>query len=149
DRSLFRTLFDEAAVGVTVENLEGQPLLANPAICLMMGLSEQEFCAKHCVDFSPPEDAEKDWQLFEQLRSGAIDHYQLEKHYFRRDRSLFCGRLSVSLVARRRTQFVIATVQELADPTVAELAQLRHEAQPGSAAALVIKEHETQSQAMA
>jgi hypothetical protein len=59
----------------------------------MLGLSEEELRCKHCVQFSPPEDAEKDGALFQQLRSGSIDHYQLEKRYFRHDHSLMWGTL--------------------------------------------------------
>ena len=44
-----------------------------------MSFTEEELLSKHCVDFSPTEDAEKDWALFQQLRAGAIDHYGLEK----------------------------------------------------------------------
>jgi PAS domain S-box-containing protein len=149
DESMFRVLFDRNPIGVAVENLEGRPLLANPALCSMLGMTEDELRSKHCVDFSPPEDAKKDWAFFEQLRAGSIDHYQLEKHYLRRDGSQFWGRLTVSLVARRRSQFVIATVEQLAAPMVAELQKLRSEAQVNSAAALIIQEHETQSRAMA
>ena len=88
DAQLFRDLFNASPIGIAVENLEGQPLFVNPAFCSFLGSSEEELRNKHCVDFSPPEDAEKDWALFQQLRAGSIDHYQLEKRYFRRDGSL-------------------------------------------------------------
>jgi PAS domain S-box-containing protein len=87
DTQLFRDVFNASPIGIAVENPEGQPLLVNPAFCSMLGFSEEELRGKHCVEFSPPEDAEKDWALFQQLRAGAIDHYQLEKRYFRRDGS--------------------------------------------------------------
>jgi PAS domain S-box-containing protein len=70
--------------------LEGQTLFVNPAFCSMLGFSEEEMRSKHRVDFSPSEDAEKDWALFQQLRAGSIDHYQVEKRYFLRDGS-GCG----------------------------------------------------------
>jgi len=88
DIELFRDVFNASPIGIAVENLEGQPLFVNPAFCSFLGFSEEELRNKHCVDFSPPEDAEKDWALFQQLRAGSIDHYQLEKRYFRRDGSV-------------------------------------------------------------
>src|SRR5215472_12192864 len=100
DTQLFRDVFNASPIGIAVETLEGQPLFLNPAFCSMLGFSEEELRSKHCVDFSPPEDAEKDWELFQQLRAGSIGHYQLEKRYFRRDGSLVWGRLSVSLLNR-------------------------------------------------
>jgi PAS domain S-box-containing protein len=120
DTQLFRDVFNASPIGIAVENLEGQPLFVNPAFCSMLGFSEEELRGKHCVDFSPPEDAEKDWTLFQQLRAGAIDHYQLEKRYFRRDGSLVWGRLSVSLLNSRPSPLVIAMVEDITDKRTAE-----------------------------
>jgi PAS domain S-box-containing protein len=88
DTQLFHDVFNASPIGIAVENLEGQPLFVNPAFCSFLGFSQEELRNKHCVDFSPREDAEKDWALFQQLKAGSIDHYQLEKRYFRKDGSL-------------------------------------------------------------
>src|SRR6516162_7749709 len=108
DTQLFRDLFTASPIGIAVENLDGQPLFVNPAFCSMLGFSEEELGSKHCVDFSPREDAEKDWALFQQLRAGSIDQYQLEKRYFRADGSLFWGRLTLSLLNNLSSPLVIA-----------------------------------------
>src|SRR5215472_3405236 len=101
DNQLFYEAFRASPIGIALEDLEGRPLFVNPALCSMLGFSEKELCNKHCVDFSPAEDAEKDWVFFEQLRAGLIDHYSVEKRYFRRDGSLMWGRLSISLLNKR------------------------------------------------
>jgi PAS domain S-box-containing protein len=115
DTQIFRDIFTASPVGITVENLEGQPLFVNPALCSMLGLSEEEMCGGHCIQLSPPEDAEKDWALFQQLRAGSIDHYQLERRYFRKDGSLFWGRLSLSLLKGRSSPLVVARVEDITD----------------------------------
>ncbi len=128
DTQLFRDIFTASPVGIAVENLEGQPLFVNPALCSMLGFSEEELCSKHCVQFSPPEDAEKDWALFQQLRAGSIEHYQLEKRYFRRDGSLVWGQLSVSLLKGRPSALVVAMVEDITEKKKAEEAKFRHTA---------------------
>ena len=128
DTQLFRDVFNASPIGIAVENLEGQPLFVNPAFCSFLGFSEEELRNKHCVDFSPPEDAEKDWGLFQQLRAGVIDHYQLEKRYFRRDGSLVWGRLSISLLKSRPSPLVLAMVEDITDKKKAEEARFRHAA---------------------
>jgi PAS domain S-box-containing protein len=128
DTQLFRYVFDASPIGIAVENLDGQPLFVNPAFCSMLGFSEEELRGKHCVDFSPPEDAEKDWALFQQLRAGSIDHYQLEKRYFRRNRSLVWGNLSVSLLKSRTSPLVLAMVEDITDKKLADEARFRHAA---------------------
>ena len=119
DTQLFGDVFSACPIGIAVENLDGQPLFVNPAFCSMLGFSEEEVRGKHCVDFSPAEDAEKDWALFQQLRAGSIDHYQLEKRYFRRDGSLVWGQLTVSLL-RRTPPLVVAMVEDITEKKTAE-----------------------------
>src|SRR5215471_11428010 len=128
DTQLFRDVFNASPIGIAVENLDGQPLFVNPAFCSMLGFSEEELRGKHCVQFSPPEDAEKDWALFQQLRAGSIDHYQLEKRYFRRDGSLVWGSLSVSLLKNQPSPLVIAMVQDITAKKTAEEARFRQAA---------------------
>src|SRR5690349_21219835 len=113
DSRLFHDVFDGTPIGIAVEDLEGRPLFANPALCAMLGLSEEEMRAKHCCEFSPPEDAKKDWALFEQLRAGAINHYDMQKRFYRRDGSLVWGHLSISLLVWQARRFVIGIVEQL------------------------------------
>lgn len=120
DAQLFRNAFNASPIGIAIETLDGQPLFVNPAFCSMLGFSERELQEKHCVQFSPPEDAEKDWALFQQLRAGSIDHYQLEKRYFRGDGSLMWGHLSISLLKTSPSPLVIAMVEEITDKKRAE-----------------------------
>ena len=128
DTRLFRDVFNASPIGIAVENLEGQPLFVNPSFCSFLGFSEEELRNKHCVDFSPREDAEKDWALFQQLRAGSIDHYQLEKRYFRRDDSLVWGSLSISLLKSSPSPLVLAMVEDITDKKKAEEARVRHAA---------------------
>jgi PAS domain S-box-containing protein len=128
DMKLFHDVFNASPIGIAVENMEGQPLFVNPAFCSFLGFSEEELRNKHCVDFSPREDAEKDWALFQQLRAGVIDRYQLEKRYFRRGSSLVWGRLSISLLNGRPSPLVLAMVEDITDKKKAEEARFRHAA---------------------
>jgi len=120
DTQLFRDVFNASPIGMVVESLDGQPLFVNPAFCSFLGFTEEELRSKHCVDFSPAEDAEKDWSLFQQLRAGVIDSYQLEKCYFRKDGSLVWGRLSLSMLRAHPVTRVIALVEDITDKRTAE-----------------------------
>jgi len=120
DTQLFRHVFNASPIGIAVETLEGQPLFVNPAFCSFLGFSEEELRNKHCVDFSPREDAEKDWALFQKLRAGSINQYQLEKRYFRQDGSLVWGRLSLSLLNTHPSPLVLAMVEDITEKKTAE-----------------------------
>jgi len=94
---LFRHLFEQASLGIAVEDLEGRLLLANPALCSMLGYTEDELRGMSCSEFANLEDSQDDWALFQQLRAGVIDRYSMEKRYVRKDGSQIWGRLNVSL----------------------------------------------------
>ncbi len=53
-QGVFQNAFDAAANGIAIEDMDGRPLFANPALCHMLGFSEDEMRNKHCVEFSPP-----------------------------------------------------------------------------------------------
>jgi PAS domain S-box-containing protein len=113
DYQLFYDAFRASPIGIAVEDMEGRPLYVNPALCSMLGFSEEEIRSKHCVDFSPSEDAQRDWALFQQLRTGAIDRYSLEKRFFKRDGSLTWGRLSISKLNYHDSRLVVAMVEDI------------------------------------
>jgi PAS domain S-box-containing protein len=120
DGQLFYDAFRASPIGIVLEDLTGRLLFVNPAFCAMLGFTEDELRKKHCVDFSPAEDAEKDWALFQQLQAGSIDHYHLEKRYYRRDGSLIWGRLSISLLNSGASQIVVAMVEDITEKKAAQ-----------------------------
>lgn len=122
---LFYHAFRASPTGIALEDLEGRLLYVNPALCSMLGFSEKELLNKHCVDFSPAEDAEKDWALFQELRAGSINHYSLDKRYLRRDGSLIWGRVSISLLRDAAAPMVVAMVEDITDKRAAEENLLR------------------------
>jgi PAS domain S-box-containing protein len=95
---LFHYLFEQASLGIAVEDLEGKLLLANPSLCSMLGYLENELLGMSCSQFANPEDSADDWALFQQLRAGVIDKYSLEKRYLRKDGTRIWGNLNVSLL---------------------------------------------------
>src|SRR6201985_3391988 len=97
-KQLFQYLFEQASLGIAVEDFEGNLLLANPALCSMLGYREDELCGMSCSQFANPEDSQDDWALFQQLRAGVIDKYSLEKRYVSKNGGQLWGHLNVSLL---------------------------------------------------
>ena len=119
---LFRCLFEQASLGIAVEDLDGKILLANPALCSMLGYSEDEMAGMACSHFANPEDSQDDWALFQQLRGGVIDHYTLEKRYVTKQGVPLWGRLNVSLLKTgdEESPLVFAFVENITEHNRAE-----------------------------
>jgi PAS domain S-box-containing protein len=111
-KQLFHHLFEEASLGIAVEDLDGQLLIANPAFCSMLGYREDELCSMRCCDFANPGDSQDDWALFQQLRAGLIDQYSLEKRYVRKDGTQFWGRLNISILRDPESSPVVFAFME-------------------------------------
>src|SRR6478672_13212895 len=97
-KPLFHYLFEQASLGIAVEDSKGNLLLANPALCSMLGYEANELCGMSCSQFANPEDSRDDWALFQRLRAGEINRYSVEKRYVRKDGAPVWGRLNVSLL---------------------------------------------------
>ncbi len=120
---LFRSLFEQASLGIAVEDLDGNILVANPSLCSMLGYTEDELATMSCSEFANPEDSQDDFALFQQLRAGVIDHYTLEKRYRRKDGSPLWGRLNVSLLKQddQESPLVFALVENITEHKLADL----------------------------
>jgi PAS domain S-box-containing protein len=119
---LFRYLFEQASLGIAVEDLDGKILLANPALCSMLGYHDDELAGMTCSEFANPEDSRDDWALFQQLRTGVIDHYTLEKRYVTKQGVPLWGRLNVSLLKTEdeESPLVFAFVEDITEHKQAE-----------------------------
>jgi diguanylate cyclase (GGDEF)-like protein/PAS domain S-box-containing protein len=80
-----RRTFDDAPVGMAFVTPEGRWLQANPALCRMLGYSEEELTKLTFADITHPDDIESSTELVRSHLAGEIDRVQTEKRYLRSD----------------------------------------------------------------
>jgi len=98
----FRTLFEDAPIGMAIVSVETHhPLQVNKALCEMLGYTPSELTVKTFEEFSYPEDIEKDVHLLEQMITGAIPSYQIEKRYLKKNQEILWGNLTATLIRDR------------------------------------------------
>jgi PAS domain S-box-containing protein len=91
-----RAAFDQAAVGLSVTNIDGVCVEANPRLCEILGYSLEELRGVSLLDLTHPDDVAKTLQQVRRLRAGKADHYELEKRYVRKDGSTVWARTTVN-----------------------------------------------------
>jgi len=84
----FRTLFESSPYGMNVVDGEGRVIEANAALADMLGYTRAELLRMRFVDFTHPEDAERQLKLHRELMSGDRASYELEKRCIHADGSL-------------------------------------------------------------
>ncbi|MDJ0596918.1 MAG: CheR family methyltransferase, partial [Pleurocapsa sp. MO_226.B13] len=95
---LFRSTFEQAAVGIAHVSLQGKLLKVNQRLCEILGYENQVLLKTTFQAITHPEDLNTDIQYVRQMLAGEISNYSLEKRYIKSDRSLVWANLTVSLV---------------------------------------------------
>ncbi|MFE1247991.1 putative bifunctional diguanylate cyclase/phosphodiesterase [Streptomyces sp. NPDC058735] len=125
----FRAVFEGAAIGIGMADLDGNILQVNGALLRMFGVSEQAVRNRNVRDWTHPDDAPQTWRLYDELVRGEREHYHLEKAFYRPDGTVLWTNLTVSLLrdADGNPQYQLALMEDTTERRLLNL-RLRYEA---------------------
>lgn len=92
----FRGIFENAALGIALVDVDGCIVDSNPALRNMLQYDEENLHGSHFEQVIHSEHLAADKRLFSQLVRGDRDSYEVEKRFVRRDGEQFWGNLTVS-----------------------------------------------------
>lgn len=118
----FKSAFEYSAIGMCLVNLDGSFAQVNTALCEILGYSEEELLSRTFQDITHPEDLRDDLEHLDQLLSGQINSYMLEKRYFHRDGGIVPAMLAVSMVKDKfgKPKHFISQVEDISERKRAE-----------------------------
>ena len=113
----FRAIFEGAALGIELIDLNGHILENNPAMTKLLGYGPDELRRLTSTDIKHPANTIANMKLFEELRLGKREDYRVEQTYQRKDGSLGWGRFYVSLVRGKNgePQYAIGMLEDISD----------------------------------
>jgi PAS domain S-box-containing protein len=113
----FRAIFENAAVGIGLVDMQGHPVESNPALQKMLGYNPHELAQMAFTEFTHPADAQADWDLFAELVEGKRDKYQLDKRFYRKDGEVVWGQLTASVVRNKNgdPDYAIGMVEDITE----------------------------------
>ena len=113
----FRGTFENAAVGIRHQDLDGRFLRVNQKFCSIVGYPRDELLQKTGWDITHPDDLPARVELPEAVLRGESPGFTLEKRYVRRDGSVVWVELSVSLQrdAAGNPDYIIGIVQDISE----------------------------------
>ncbi|OXS35453.1 putative bifunctional diguanylate cyclase/phosphodiesterase [Streptomyces sp. XY006] len=125
----FRAVFEGAAIGIGMADLEGNILQVNGALLRMFGISAQTLRSRNVREWTHPDDAPQTWRLYDELVRGEREHYHLEKAFYRPDGTVLWTNLTVSLLrdADGNPQYQLALMEDTTERRLLNL-RLRYEA---------------------
>ncbi|BBO71426.1 hypothetical protein DSCA_53560 [Desulfosarcina alkanivorans] len=126
--SKFRKVFEYAPFGAAMTDMDGKIVLANRAMCEMMGYPKNELENMHFSEFTHSDDQGPNIELFKKLVSNEIDHYKMEKKYVRKSGQVFWGSLAVILVKETHSNetMIIGMVEDISKQKLVEEELKRH-----------------------
>ncbi|MEG4233154.1 PAS domain S-box protein [Microcoleus sp. Pol11C3] len=118
----FRTVFEQAAIGIVKVWPDGQFLNANQGFCNIVGYSELELKSRNVGDISHPEDVAADVESRDRLLAGEIFNYSIEKRFIRKYGSFVWTNMTVSLVRDGfgEPSYVIGVIEDISARKLAE-----------------------------
>ncbi|MEU2233426.1 MULTISPECIES: bifunctional diguanylate cyclase/phosphodiesterase [Streptomyces] len=127
--SRFRAVFDGAAIGIGIADLDGNVLEVNETLTRMFGGMEGQVRSRKVSEWVHPEDGPHVWKLYEELVRGEREHYRVEKPYYRGDGTVLWTNLTVSLLrdADGNPQYQLALMEDTTERRLLHL-RLRYEA---------------------
>jgi two-component system cell cycle sensor histidine kinase/response regulator CckA len=97
-RARFTAAFNGAPNGMALASLDGRFLLANPALCNLLGYDEGELVGLSFQDITHGGDMAADLVAMKATLAGEIPGYTLEKRYHHRLGHVVAVRITVSLI---------------------------------------------------
>jgi diguanylate cyclase (GGDEF)-like protein/PAS domain S-box-containing protein len=124
----FNRAFDDAAIGMAIEAVDGTFLAVNPALCRLVGYTQEQLLTMSYREICHPDDLESDEHL-DGLASGRVPSYIRECRYVRIDGTVIWVRVHVG-VTRNESGAVVeyaVQIEDITDRREAE-AELAHQA---------------------
>ncbi len=113
----FKSSFDNASIGKAIVGLDGRWLRVNPALCKLLGYTEEELLKTDFQTITHPDDLNEDLSKRDFLKTGNSQVYQMNKRYIHANGTIIWALLNVSLVrdAEGRPDHFISQIVDMTE----------------------------------
>jgi PAS domain S-box-containing protein len=120
-QSRFRALFESAAVGMILADMQGRMLAVNGAFAKMLGYTPGELIGKHYTALTNPEDIGVQNALLRELFEGKRDSFLLEKRYIHKNGGVIWGRINISGIRDTEDKLIygVGVVEDITEKKLA------------------------------
>ncbi|TGN06994.1 PAS domain S-box protein [Leptospira ilyithenensis] len=118
----FKKAFESAALGMAIVALNGKYEEVNLRLCEMFGYSKEEMKNKTLQELTHEDDLETDLIHLQELLDGKRDNYQMEKRYYRKDKSILYAMMSIAIIHSLdgTAHHFVAQIKNITDRVIAD-----------------------------
>ena len=131
----FRAMFEHSSIGISFANMDERIVDSNPALCQMLGYSQEELSGKRITDYIYSEDLTTDLDYQQIVAGNAVDPKRVvakhpldsEKRFQHKDGSLLWTQISVSLICNTNgePEFFLTIIEDITERKRTELKLLK------------------------
>lgn len=113
----FRAIFANAAIGITLADLDGYVVECNPAVERILGYRQDELQRIVFTEITDPADVDEDRGRYDELIAGKRRSYHKEKHYIHKQGHIVSCNLTASLLrdGQNAPQFVLGMIEDITE----------------------------------
>lgn len=120
----FRSIFDQAAVGIALLDMSGRFERINHRGCEILGYTQEELLTRRYQDLIDLEQLAENNQLVQQLIKREINTFSREQRYQRKDGNWVWVNLTMSMMSysEEESESLLAIIEDISDRKTAEAA---------------------------
>ncbi len=118
-----RCYYELPLIGMALTSIEKGWLQANDEICRILGYSRDELFRMRWDEITYPDDLDNDLELFDQLLSGEIDNYMIEKRFVRKNGEVIPTQISIGCIRNpdKSVRYIVGLMQDITERKRAEV----------------------------
>lgn len=119
----FRSIFEQTSIGIITFTTRFRLINCNLAINTMLGYTPEEFEQKKVRNLLVEEDIEIVRNHLTDLISKKIDNFRLETRFYKKDKSILWGRITVSIISHQQADspdFIVMMMEDITARKIAE-----------------------------
>jgi PAS domain S-box-containing protein len=126
----FRKIFEEGPLGMSIVSADFHMMKVNPALCRMLGYTEDELTLRTFAEITDPEYIYQDSENAAKLYRGEIEQYQALKRYIRKDGTFIWADVTFTAIRQANGEFhhFMAFIEDVTEHKKAEEALMESEA---------------------
>ena len=121
---LFRTVFEQAPIGIAIGHNYKLISKINPMFESILGRTKEELTELSWIEFTHPDDLEKDLDSFSKLQSGNINSYSMQKRFIKPDSSVVWVNMTVATLSigsdEEENQKHLCLIEDITDRLTSE-----------------------------
>ena len=112
---LLPAVLEQLGIAIAVFDSEGRIVIANTALCELLGYSMDEVHGLTRSAISHPDDLEAEPSLFHELISGKRQRYAIDKRFLHKSGRVRWGHSTVTLLREGAGNFAIAAIEDITE----------------------------------